>query len=112
MKITKPHPMQPVVWDGRGVVRFQSNPIVRFLLDWASSRGMSLNELTRLSDENGWTSDDWAHFAQLHGYSVSGWGSLSYVSDDVYAAAAKGVEALLAELPEDPDAPPGAKAKP
>lgn len=96
------HPMQPVVWDGRGVIRFQENPIVSFLLDWASSRGMNLNELAVLSESEGWTRNDWEHFAQLHGYSVSGWGSLSYVRDKTYVRAEAKRDALLSRLPADP----------
>ncbi len=99
----KEHSMQPVIWDGKGVVRFQENPIVSFLLDWANKRGMSLNELHRMSLSENWTNDDWAHFAQLHGYSVSGWGDLSYVSNDTCAKGDKAAETLLIMCPKDPE---------
>ncbi len=39
---------------------------------------------------------------KLHGYSVSGWGGLSYVNDDTYAAAMKAERALLRKHPKDP----------
>ena len=62
---------QPLVMDGK-VIRFKKNEIVEFLLDKGS---YTLNDLAirRFSDE------DRAQFAQLIGYSVSGWGDLSYV---------------------------------
>lgn len=100
------HPMQPVVWDGKGVIRFQENPIVSFLLDWAQQRGMGLNELVEVSDAQGWTRNDWEHFAQLHGYSISGWGDLSYVRDATYGRAEAKRAALLARQLEDPAGEP------
>ena len=99
------HPMQPVVWDGKGVIRFQPNPIVQFLLKWASEHGMDLNDLTWMSEDMGWTRNDWEHFAQLHGYSVSGWGSLSYVRDETWTRAETKQDALLAKQPTDPAVP-------
>lgn len=68
------HPMQPIVMDPHGVVRFKANPIVRLLLDYASERGLDLNKLAimQFSDE------DRSQLAQLIGYSVSGYGDLSY----------------------------------
>lgn len=76
------HPMQPVIWKD-GVARFQKNAIVDFLLDWARPRGMDLNELTTMN----FSADDWNQFAQLIGYSVSGFGSLSYAKRSIVAAA-------------------------
>ncbi len=96
------HPMQPVVWDGAGVIRFMGNPIVRFLVDWGRDHGMSLNDLTMISASSGWTKADWSHFSQLHSYSVSGWGDLSYASDAEYAEAMALGEALLKAQPRDP----------
>lgn len=72
------HPMQPLVRDASGVVRFKENAIVRTLLDWATPRGMSLNELAVMD----FSQEDREQFAQLIGYSVGGYGELSYVSDD------------------------------
>lgn len=87
------HPMQPVQWDGQGVIRFKENGIVRFLVDWARERGMSLNELSmmRFSDE------DWTQLAQLIGYSVSGAGDLSYFDRKVLKAADTAAEQLIAK---------------
>lgn len=64
---------QPLVLDEGGVVRFKENPIVRYLLD---NGGIDMNQLALL----GFTNEDQAQFAQLIGYSVSGWGDLSYVT--------------------------------
>lgn len=65
------HPMQEVVWDG-DVIRFQRNRLVEYLLN---NGGIDLNHLARLPN----ISDaDREQFAQLIGYSVSGFGDLSY----------------------------------
>ena len=77
------HPMQPLVKTKDGVVRFKENAIVRFLLDWASPRGMDLNVLATMPFD----CEDREQFAQLIGYSVSGFGDLSYASKQTIAAA-------------------------
>lgn len=68
-----PQPMQPIVLV-ECIARFQNNAIVRFLLDWSSSRGMDLNDLSRMN----FSDEDRSQFAQLIGYSVSGYGDLEY----------------------------------
>lgn len=66
----KKPPMQPVVWDGRGVIRFQQNEIVRYLLDHG---GLDLNKLRGLwHPAPKFRRSDWDQFNQLIGYSVSG----------------------------------------
>lgn len=67
------NPMQPLVRDNRGVVRFRPNKIVQFFVD----QGPSLNDIP-----NGFTQDDWEQFYQLIGYSLSGFHELSNVSDE------------------------------
>lgn len=84
-------PIQPVVLDGK-VVRFKRNNMVNHLYKWAAARGMGMNKLACLD----FTPEDRMQFAQLIGYSVSGYGSLSYVTDESYRAAAAQAEALLA----------------
>ena len=84
------HPTQPVV-KVDGVHRFKVNAIVRDLLDFASPRGMSLNEIAM----HKYSAEDRRQFAQLIGYSVSGYGELSYVNDEAWAEAAKAERALL-----------------
>lgn len=79
--MSKPaHPMQPIALDEHGRPRFVGNPIVRYLLD---NGGIDLNKIARQEFDNA----DQEHFAQLIGYSVSGYGELSYVSDVSYQRA-------------------------
>lgn len=78
------NPIQPLANDGRGVLRFKENAIVRHLLDWATERGMGMNQLACMKFGN----DDRSQFAQLIGYSLDGYGSLGYVTDEDYSAAA------------------------
>lgn len=84
------HPMQPVELADDGVIRFKRNKIVRFLVDWASERGMTLNELAVMDFDDA----DHEQLAQLIGYSVSGFGDLSYVSDEAYQAATEAAKKL------------------
>ncbi len=93
------HSMQPVVWDGKGVIRFQENPIVRFILD---NGPHDMNTIARASAEQRWTRADHSHFAQLTGYSVSGWSGLGYVSDREFDRADKRRQKVLATAPDDP----------
>ena len=87
------HPIQPVQMDKNGTLRFKGNAIVRHLLD---EGGISLNDLAvmRLS----FPREDWEQFAQLIEYSLSGFGSLSYASDDTYEAAKNMYESGNCEL--------------
>jgi hypothetical protein len=82
-------PMQPLVMDGP-VVRFRQNAIVEFLRKFAASHGMDMNELARMD----FPREDAAQFAQLIGYSVSGYGELSYALgfDEAWEAAQKFAE--------------------
>lgn len=68
------HPMQPLLVDGEGVLRFKENRIVRHLLD---AGPLDLNALAALDFDP----EDWRQFAQLIGYSLDGWASLPYVDD-------------------------------
>jgi len=71
---TPPHPMQPLVWDDN-VIRFKRNKIVEYLLDHG---GIDLNKIQLLASEGLFSKADQRQFAQLIGYSVSGYGDLSY----------------------------------
>jgi len=62
--------------------RFVENAIVVWLLD---NGGIDLNDIACHPFSN----EDREQFAQLIGYSLSGYGSLSYVSDDSYVKAEK-----------------------
>lgn len=74
------HPIQPVEKDARGVARFKANAIVQYLLD---SGPFDMNHLAAVP----FSREDREQFAQLIGYSLSGFGDLGYASDEVYDAA-------------------------
>lgn len=76
------HPIQPLYKDEEGTIRFKSNKIVRFLLD---AGPYDLNTLAVMD----FSREDREQFAQLIGYSLSGFGELSYVSDKTYKQAEK-----------------------
>lgn len=72
------HPLQPLVVDTNGTLRFQKNEIVRFLLD---AGPFDLNMLAVQEYSN----NDREQFAQLIGYSIGGFSELAYVSDETWA---------------------------
>ena len=75
------HPIQPLGDDGHGRTRFKGNAIVQHLLDKGP---FDMNDLATL----GFSTEDRAQFAQLIGYSLSGYGELGhYVDNERYAAA-------------------------
>jgi hypothetical protein len=74
------HPIQPLVIDPRGTLRFKSNAIVRWLLD---NGPHTMNDIAR----GDFSREDREQFAQLIGYSHSGSADLGYVSDDVWEMA-------------------------
>lgn len=77
-------PMQPVELDAKGVMRFRANKLVRFVLDEATAgRKCDMNVLA-MQD---FPEEDREQFAQLIGYSISGYSELSYVSDRSYRTA-------------------------
>lgn len=73
------HPLQPIV-EIDGIRRFKANAIVQHLLDKGS---IDLNMLSVID----FSQEDREQFAQLIGYSVSGFGDLSYVRDETIDAA-------------------------
>lgn len=77
--ITKenPLPLQPIYKDENGTFRFVENKVVSFLL---KEGGIDMNRLAMEDFSNA----DREQFAQLIGYSLSGFGDLSYVSDIAY----------------------------
>ena len=87
VKARAKHPLQPLIIDKQGTVRFKANAIVRYILDLGTAKGcadMNMLAMMPFSDE------DRQQFAQLIGYSLSGYGELtSYVTDEAYEAAAK-----------------------
>lgn len=84
-------PMQPVGVDPHGVHRFLENRIVRDVLECSRIAGFGLNEIA----VGGYSEAEHRQVAQLIGYSVSGYGTLSYVNDESYERAHDRSEALL-----------------
>lgn len=73
-------PLQPIL-----EYRFVPNRIVEMLLEKAP---VDLNDIAAME----FTQQERVQFAQLIGYSVSGFGDLSYVDDETYGAASKACE--------------------
>ncbi len=74
------HPIQPLVTDEQGTVRFKANSIVNHLLD---NGGINMNDIAVMN----FSKEDREQFAQLIGYSWSGACDLSYMSEEVLDAA-------------------------
>ncbi len=83
-------PMQPLVLDDSEVIRFRSNPIVRYLVDQCG-----LTKLHALSEDEKFTQADWEQLMQLIGYSLCGYHELSFVSDESALAASKAAREIL-----------------
>lgn len=81
------HPIQPIALDKHGVARFKENKIVSFLLNNGK------HDMNSLACED-FSQEDREQFAQLIGYSLRGFGELSYVSDETYEAAERLAENL------------------
>ena len=73
------HPIQPIEKDDKGILRFKENKIIVYLFDHGL---LDLNKLATLN----FSDEDRQQLAQLLGYSLDGYGELSYVSDDAYEA--------------------------
>lgn len=82
-------PVQPV--EGGSVLRFRANAIVKYLSDLCTQKGLcDMNQLAILP----FSREDRVQFAQLIGYSVSGFTSLPYVTDEDIERANDEVRAL------------------
>lgn len=82
----KPHPMQPIVVAQDKVIRFKANKVVRWLVDLmseghvkADGRPFNLNNIATHVQLAGWDPEEAEQFWQLMGYSVSGYGELSFI---------------------------------
>ena len=80
--LTMNQPMQPLAYDEKGVLRFKANAIVQYILD---NGGVDLNKIACLQ----FSKEDRQQFAQLIGYSLGGYSSLSYVDNESYETAEK-----------------------
>jgi hypothetical protein len=88
METEMKHPIQKLAEDDQGTIRFVENPIVRYLLD---AGPFDMNHLAVIFNNEAHR-EDAEQFAQLIGYSLSGFGELSYVSDEAYDSAAEAAE--------------------
>jgi hypothetical protein len=87
----KPHPIQPLVADKHGVIRFKQNAIVRWLLE---AGPFDLNQIA-VKD---FSREDREQLAQLIGYSHSGAHDLDYMSNEVLDAAEIAYDNGVSEL--------------
>ena len=100
--MNRKQPTQPMVVDERGVVCFQSNKVIEWLFEAGK---LDLIELAVAAAKNpaGFPRADRMQVAQMLGYSVSGFGDLSYVPRDVAgemdAAAAEVLKGWLSKAP-------------
>ena len=79
------HPMQPMYVDEQKVLRFKRNKII----DWLFNTGkLDLNTIGATD----FPKEDRQQLAQLLGYSLNGYGELSYVTDKAYDRARKQAE--------------------
>lgn len=78
------HPTQPLIYVD-GILRFKENRIVSFLLEFARSKGVGLNEISMMP----FSVEDRQQLAQLIGYSMSGYCELSYVDEAAAIRASK-----------------------
>lgn len=86
------HPMQPIYEDANGTHRFKPNAIVQYLIE-NPLQEVDMNQLACMDFDQ----DDRIQFAQLIGYSLYGFGELSYVTDDAYGTACEMTKAELSE---------------
>jgi hypothetical protein len=85
------HPMQRVKFDDKGVIRFQENRIIVDLFV------QGILDLNKIAMNPAYDADDRMQLAQLLGYSVSGYGDLSYTTSKSVRKADKRAEKLRRE---------------
>lgn len=91
----KPVHMQPIVKASDGVIRFQANRLVEHFVNMASEgKKFDLNDAAILAHQEGISRAEQMQLAQLIGYSVSGFGDLSYADRDTIRRADRKAAAL------------------
>lgn len=75
------NPIQPLEKDHLGTMRFKANAIVRRMVDEGDC------VMNKIAFWHNISADDRQQFAQLIGYSLTGYGELSYVDDHAYDVA-------------------------
>lgn len=91
------HPMQPLILDEDGIVRFKHNSVVRFLLDTSS---FDMNKLWRMLGSGIFSIEDMEQFYQLIGYSVSGFGEMSHFRAETVSKADELADEMRQRQPE------------
>ena len=81
--LSRRYPMQPIVTDQHWVHRFEENPIIGHL----ARNVIDLNRIAIWCNNNDIEPKYQEQLAQLIGYSVDGYGTLSFVSDESYERA-------------------------
>lgn len=76
------NPIQPVFIDGMGISRFKENSVVKYLF---KSSGLDISKLSEMD----FNSEDLEQFAQLIGYSINGFKSLKFATENVVTIALK-----------------------
>lgn len=80
--------MQEISYNDKGVIRFKTNHVIRELL---KSSTLDLNDIACMD----FSVEDMEQFYQLLGYSVSGYGDVSFVRDETIARADRIADKLL-----------------
>ncbi len=88
-------PIQPLETDKHGILRFRENKCVVALMKQVEALGGSWSECLYA---DGVETADRVQFAQLHGYSLSGFGDLGHVPETDLQAAREMHEAGKSEL--------------
>lgn len=86
------HPMQPLVFDDNGVVRFKENKIVNYL--WRVGH-LDMNQISIKHQQGIFSQEDLEQFYQLNGYSFSVFSELSLVSEKCLKKADKRYQKLM-----------------
>lgn len=97
------HPRQPIAFDADGVVRFKENKIVSWMLEMGrAGHKFDLNIIATMCHRGQFDFADLVQLDQLIGYSVSGFGDLSYVPPaEVNACDAIAHEVVVARKKEE-----------
>lgn len=91
--------MRSIELDALGTARFRKNTIVAWLVE---NGHVSLNSIIENSPKGGWPQEDIEEFWQMLGYSVSGYGDLSFIRPETVEAADKIVENLINHVETPP----------
>jgi hypothetical protein len=76
-------PRQPIGFAEDGVIRFKENKIISWMLEMGGAgKKFDLNDIAIKRHTGEFSTEDMVQLDQLIGYSVSGFGDLSYVPEE------------------------------